>query len=90
MFEYRPRAVRGDPKREAVSPRALIDELGIHTSGLVNKPRISPLGDMIGAPNDRKPRVLTGLLPSSTGAAILANEAIIMAAQPTKGTSALS
>jgi hypothetical protein len=45
---------------------------------------------MTGAPNDRKPGVLMDLPVSSTSVAILANEAIVVAAQPTKGTSALS
>jgi hypothetical protein len=58
--------------------------------GLVEKPRISPLGDMTGAWNDRKPRVLSDLLASSMGATILANEAIVMVAQPIEGTSSLS
>ena len=49
-----------------------------YTSGLVVKPRISPLGDMTGARNDHKTRILTGLPASSTGAAILANEAILV------------
>jgi hypothetical protein len=66
--------------REAASPRAPIDGLGNYTSGSVEKPRISPLGDMTKAQNDYKLGVLTDLPASSTGATILANEAIIMAA----------
>jgi hypothetical protein len=58
--------------------------------GLVEEPRISPLGDMTGAWNDRKPGVLSDLLASSMGATILANEAIVMVAQPIEGTSSLS
>ena len=49
-------------------------------SGSVEKPRISPLGDMTRARNDHKPRVLMDLPTSSIGAAILANEAIIVIA----------
>jgi hypothetical protein len=71
---------RQHPTREAVSPRALIDGLGIYMSGSVNKPRISPLGDMTGEPNDHKPRVLTDLPASSIGATIFTNEAIVVAA----------
>ena len=37
---------------------------------------------MTGARNDRKPRVLTDLLDSSTGVAILANEAMVVTAHP--------
>ena len=40
--------------------------------------------------NDRKLGVLTDLPASSIVATILTNEAIVMAAQPTEGTSALS
>ena len=48
----------------------------------------SPLwGDMTGAWNDRKPEVLTDLPASSTGVVILANEAIVVTAQPNEGTS---
>ena len=90
MSEYRPRAAHGDPTREAASPRALIDGLGNYTSGLVEKPRISTLGDMTKAWNDHKLGVLTELPASSIGAAIMAIEAIVVAAQPTKGTLALS
>ena len=35
--------------REAASPLAPTDGLGNYMSGLVRKPRISPLGDMTGA-----------------------------------------
>ena len=49
-------------------------------SGSVGKPRISPLGDMTGARNDRKPRVLTDLPTSSMGLTILDNEAIVLTA----------
>ena len=56
-------------------------------SGSVGKPRITPLGDMIGAWNDRKPRVLTDLPISSTGAAILANETTVVIAHPNEGLS---
>ena len=87
MSEYRPPAARGDPTREAASPRSPIDGLGNYTSGLVRKPRISPLGDMTGAQNDHKPRVLMDLAASSTGAAILANEDIIVIAHPNEGLS---
>jgi hypothetical protein len=73
--------------REATSPRALTDGLGNYTSGSVRKLRISPLGDMTGAWNDRKPGVLTDLAVSSTSAAILANEAIIVTAHPNEGLS---
>jgi hypothetical protein len=73
--------------REVASPRVLIDGHGNYTSGSVRKPRISPLGDMTRAQNDRKPRVLTDLPTSSMGVAILANEAIIVIAQPNKGSS---
>ena len=54
-------------------------------SGLVEKPRISSLGDMTRAQNDHKLRVLTDLLVSNTGMAILANEAIIVTAHPNEG-----
>ena len=80
MSEYRPRATHGDPMREAASPRAPIDGLENYTSGSVEKPRISPLGDMTKARNDRKLGVLTDLPTSSTSVAILVNEAIIVAA----------
>ena len=56
-------------------------------SGSVEKPRISALGDMTGAWNDRKPRVLMDLPASSTSVMILANEAIIIIAQPNEGSS---
>ena len=49
-------------------------------SGSIGKPRISPLGDMTGAWKDRKPGVLRDLLATSTNAAILAYEAIIVTA----------
>ena len=76
--------------REAASPQAPIDWLRNYTSSSIEKPRISPLGDMTKAWNDCKLRVLTDLPASSTGMAILANEAIVVAAQPIEGTSALS
>ena len=57
-----------------------IDRLENYTSGSVRKLRISPLGDMIGAWNNRKPRVLTVLPASSMGVAILVYEAIIVTA----------
>ena len=56
-------------------------------SGSVRKSRISPLRDMIGAWNDRKLGVLVDLPASSTSAVILAKEAIIVIAQPNKGSS---
>jgi hypothetical protein len=49
-----------------------------------------PLGDMTKARNDCKLGVLTDLPASSTGVAILATEAIVMVAQSTEGTTALS
>ena len=73
--------------KEAASPRAPIDELGNYTSGTIRKPRISPLGDMTGARNDHKLRVLTNLPTCSTGIAILANEAIIIIAHPNEALS---
>ena len=87
MSEYQLRAARGDPMREAVSPRTPMDELRNYTSGSIRKPRISPLGDMTGAQNDHKPRVLTDLSASSMGAVILANEAIIVIAHSNGGQS---
>jgi hypothetical protein len=54
-------------------------------SGSAGKPRISPLGDMTGARNDHKPKVLTDSPTSSTGAAILSTEAIIVMAHPNEG-----
>jgi hypothetical protein len=72
--------------REAASPRALIDGLWNYTSGLVEKPSISPLRDMIRARNDHKPGVLTDLPASSMGTAILANEAIVVTAQLNEGS----
>ena len=54
-------------------------------SGSVEKPRISPLGDMIRAQNNHKPGVLMGSPASSMGAAILATEAIVVIAHPNKG-----
>jgi hypothetical protein len=66
--------------RETASPQAPIDGLRNYTRGSVEKPSISPLGDMIGARNDHKSRVLMDLPASSTGAAILANEAIVVIA----------
>ena len=56
-------------------------------SSSVRKPRISPLGDMTGVWNDHKPRVLMDLPASSTGAVILATEAIIVTAHPNEGQS---
>ena len=76
--------------REVAIPRAPINGLGNYTSGSVKKPRISPLWDMTKAWNDRKLGVLMDLPASSTNTAILANEAIVVVAQPTEGTSALS
>jgi hypothetical protein len=73
--------------REATSPRVPTYGLANYTSGSVGKPRISPPGDMIGARNNRKPRVLKDLPVSSMGTAILANEAIIVIAQPNEGLS---
>jgi hypothetical protein len=90
MFEYQPRASYGGPTREVACPQAPIDELKNYMIGSVKKPRISALGDMTGAWNDRKSGVLSDLPASSMGATILANEAIVMAAQPIEGTSSLS
>jgi hypothetical protein len=59
-------------------------------SGSVRKSRISPLGDMAGAWNDRKPRVLMDLPASSTGTAILATGAIVVTAHPNEGHKSLS
>jgi hypothetical protein len=56
-------------------------------SGLIRKPRISPLGDMTGAQNNHKPRVLMDLPARSMGVEILANEAIIITTHPNKGLS---
>ena len=75
--------------REAVSPRASIDGLGNYTSGSVEKPRIFPLGDMTKAWNDHKLGVLTDLPASSTGATILAIEAIVVATHPHEGNSSV-
>ena len=58
----------------------LIDELRNYTSGSVKKSRISLLGDMTRAWNDYKLGVLKDLPASSTGVAILANEAIVVTA----------
>jgi hypothetical protein len=66
-------------------PRAPIDGLGNYTSGSVGKLRISPLGDMTRAWNDRKPRVLMGSPASSTGVAILATETIVVTTHPNEG-----
>ena len=85
MSEYRPRAARADPPKEAARPRALTDRLRNYTSGLDRNPSISPLGDMTGAWNDRKPEVLRDLPVSSTGAAILATKAIIITTHPNEG-----
>ena len=90
MSEYRPRAARGDPPREAASPQAPNDGLGNYTSGSVGNPRISPLGDMTKARNDRKLGVLTDLPASSTSAAILATEVIVVTAHPNEGPKSLS
>ena len=90
MSEYQPRAAHGDPSREATSPQVLIDGLRNYTTSLAKKPRIYPLGDMTKARNDRKLVVLMDLPACSMGAAILATEAIVIAAQPTEGTIALS
>ena len=87
MFEYRPQATHGDPMREAAGPRALIDGLRNYMSGSIKKLRISPLGDKTRAWNDRKPRVLMDLPISSMGTAILANEAIVVIADPNEGLS---
>ena len=87
MSEYQFQAAHGDPLREAASPRVPTDGLENYMSGLIGKPRISPLGDMTGAWNDRKPGVLTDLPASSMGAVILANEAIVVTAHPNKGLS---
>ena len=87
MSKYRPQATRGDPTTEAVSPQVPIDELGNYMSGSVGKPSLSPLGDITGAQNDCKPRVLTDLPVSSMGTAILANEAIVITAHPNEGLS---
>jgi hypothetical protein len=90
MSEYRPRATHGDPLRVAASPRAPIDGLRNHTSGSVWKPRISPLGDTTRTWNNRKLGLLTDLPASSTGAAILATEAIVITAHSHKGIAASS
>jgi hypothetical protein len=90
MSKYRPRGTRGDPPREVVSTRAPTDGVRNYTSGLAKKPRISPLEDMIGARNDHKPEVLTDLPISSTGAVILATEAIIIIAHAKEGPKSLS
>ena len=54
---------------------------------LSRKAKDLPLEDMTEAWNDRKPRVLTDLLASSTGAVILANEAIVVIAQSNEESS---
>jgi hypothetical protein len=51
-------------------------------SGSVRKLRISPLGDMTRARNNRKPGVVMDSLASSTGTAILATKAIVVIAYP--------
>ena len=56
-------------------------------SGSVRKSRIFPLGEMTGAWNDHKPRVLMDLPVHSIGVAILTNEAIVVIAQPNEGLS---
>jgi hypothetical protein len=58
--------------RKAVSPQAPTDMLGELYE--------SPLGDMTGARNDHKPKVLTDLPICSTSVVILAIEAIIIMA----------
>jgi hypothetical protein len=68
-----------------MSPRAPKDGLVNYTSGSVRKPRISPLGDMTRARNDRKPGVLTDSPASSTGMAILGTKAIVVIAHPNEG-----
>ena len=73
--------------REVGSPRVPTDGLRNYTSGSVKKPMISHLGDMTGAWNDHKPEVLTDLPASSMDATILANEAIVVTAQPNEGSS---
>ena len=70
---------------ELMSPQVLTDRHRNYMSGSVMKPRIYPLGDMIGAWKDRKPRVLMDLPASSTGTAILDIEAIIVPAHPNEG-----
>ena len=59
-------------------------------SGSAKKPRISPLGGMTGAWNDRKSRVLIDLPVSSMATVILATEAIIIIAHPNEGPKSLS
>ena len=73
-----------------MSPQVPTDRLRNYMSGLIGKPRISPLGDMIEARNDHKPRVLMDLPASSIGTAILANEAIVVTTHPNKGLSLLA
>jgi hypothetical protein len=85
MSEYQPRATRGDPLREAASPRAPTDGFRNYISGSARKPRISPLEDMIGARNDHKPEVLTDLPITSTSAIILATEAILVTTHANEG-----
>jgi hypothetical protein len=55
-------------------------------SGSIEKLRISPLGDMTKARNDRKLGILMDLPANSIGAAILVNKVIIVVAQPIEGT----
>jgi hypothetical protein len=62
MFEYSLRATRGDPTREAVSPRAPTDGLENYTSGSIQEAEDLPSRDMIGAQNNHKPEVLINLL----------------------------
>ena len=73
--------------REAVSPQVSIDRLEYYMSGSIRKPRIAPLGDLTRERNDCKPRILTDLSTSSMGVTILANEAIVVTAQPNEGSS---
>ena len=75
------------PTREAAIHRVPTDGLRNYTSGSIGKPRIFPLGDMTRARNDRKPGVLMDLPVSRTGAAILANETIIVTTHSNKGLS---
>ena len=70
-----------------MSPQAPTDGLGNYTSGSIRKPGISRLGDMTGAWNDHKPRVLVDLPASNMGTTILANEAIVVIAHPNEGRS---
>ena len=73
--------------REAVSPQVSIDRLEYYMSGSIRKPRITPLGDLTRERNDCKPRILMDSPVSSTGVAILANEAIIVTTHLNEGLS---